>query len=84
MATSTVGPAPNIPGEAQRMSGLRRKWELFTLRGGRKQLRRKLGKGPKAHFGQTGEWPKVVCLDDLFDIIWKAHHVNGHLKTPRH
>ena len=42
-------------------------------------------KGPHAErfFAETGNYPEVVYIDQIFDVIWKCHHVNGHVKTPQ-
>jgi hypothetical protein len=54
------------------LKGLHRKWELFTLVGGERQLRRKKGPYPQSMFTLVGEYPRVVCLDEAFDVIWKV------------
>ena len=59
------------------------RWVLKTLIGGEHRLLRKHGKLAKSHQHGTGDWPRAICYDELFDAIWMTHHVNGHVKTPQ-
>jgi hypothetical protein len=58
------------------------KWQRFVMVGGTVQLRRIKGPYPDKHYLETGEYPKVTCLDEVFDILWEIHHLSGHVKTP--
>jgi hypothetical protein len=58
------------------------KWQRFVMVGGAIQLRRCRGPMPEFHHALTGEWPKVTCVDEIFDVLWDIHHQSGHVKTP--
>jgi hypothetical protein len=59
------------------------RWFLQTLVGGEHRLLRKHGKMANNYKQSTGEWPRAMCYDQIFDVIWMTHHVNGHVKTPQ-
>jgi hypothetical protein len=57
------------------------RWKVHRMVGGVEQLLRIHGGQAKNYFAATGEWPRGVVDDELFDIIWLCHHTNGHVKT---
>ena len=46
---------------------------MKTLVGGDEKLLQKKGSQAVAYHDITGEWPRVICLDEMFDLMWDAH-----------
>ena len=49
------------------------RWVVKTLIGGEEKLLRKKGTQAVAYHDITGEWPRAICLDEMFDLMWDAH-----------
>jgi hypothetical protein len=69
--------------QVEQMKNMRQRFRVKKLVGGQTELLRIFGPHPKRYYAETANYPKVVCDDELFDIIWTAHHKNGHMKTPQ-
>ena len=69
--------------QMEQMKNMRQRFRVKTFVGGQMQLLRIFGPHPKRYYAETANYPRVVCDDELFDIIWNTHHTNGHMKTPQ-
>ena len=69
--------------QMEQMKNMRQRFRVKKWVGGQTTLLRIFGPHPKRYYAETANYPRVVCEDELFDIIWTAHHKNGHMKTPQ-